>query len=44
MFGILGWVFSALETRNYLNNAPNKPMHDIYEKLFGKGALSQPSG
>ena len=25
------------ETRNYLNNAPNKPLHDLYEQIFGTG-------
>jgi hypothetical protein len=38
VFGILGWMFSAWETRNYLNNAPNKPLHDIYEKVMRQGA------
>uniref|UniRef100_A0A6T7NP54 Uncharacterized protein n=1 Tax=Hanusia phi TaxID=3032 RepID=A0A6T7NP54_9CRYP len=34
LFGLFGWVINSLETRNYLNNAPNKPLNDIYEKLF----------
>jgi hypothetical protein len=29
-----GGVQVSWETRSYLNNAPNKPLHDIYEKLF----------
>ena len=28
-------LYSVQETRNYLNNAPNKPLHDIYEHVFG---------
>jgi len=35
--GLLGWVASSWETRNYLNNAPNKPLHDLYEQIFGTG-------
>mmetsp|Transcript_11502 Transcript_11502/g.27594 ORF Transcript_11502/g.27594 Transcript_11502/m.27594 type:complete len:440 (-) Transcript_11502:181-1500(-) len=34
LFGLIAWVLSSFETRNYLNNAPNKPLHDIYQKMF----------
>mmetsp|Transcript_37685 Transcript_37685/g.60786 ORF Transcript_37685/g.60786 Transcript_37685/m.60786 type:complete len:397 (-) Transcript_37685:95-1285(-) len=33
--GLLGWAASSWETRNYLNNAPNKALHDIYEHVYG---------
>ena len=36
--GLLGWLATSWETRNYLNNAPNKVLHDIYEGTFGSKA------
>jgi len=33
--GLLGWVAASWETRNYLNNAPNKALHEMYENVFG---------
>jgi len=36
--GLIGWAVSSWETRNYLNNAPNRPLHDIYEHVFGTPA------
>lgn len=36
--GLLGWLASSWETRNYLNNAPNKILHEIYEQAYGSRA------